>query len=654
MKKVFVLFQWFVVTLIVVGYAWYLLRPKPEPEREPEAWHSWKGFYAVSYEGITRDEDPRYVSPGRLNEQLGALHGAGFKTITPGDVLRFYREGTPLPEKAVLLIFEGGRKDSLIRSTPILQHFGYSAVMAVPTFVTDEWGHHQVKEGDIGKIAGMDHWTLASMGHDANKTIAIDESRLEGHFLSNRKWHKGRRETEEEFARRVTEDYRTAAELLTTGGAPPLLYLYPFADPGTGRLADPMAAQLNRQVVRDYHQLAITGSGDPFNGLRDNPYHLTRLRARGDWTGEDLLAEIERFSPNLTSVDYISTGERWFAEGPVAEREGGVRIAPDGRVLLRGSSDWMDARIRFSWQLRGDGLACLYLRFAGPHAYIRLTSSAEGMRIQERLYNQMHTVAWHPYTEGPTNRHTVEVRIKRNRLWVSCDGTAVIDPAPVSRTVDHGKIQFIHEDEGAVTLYDFEAEALPPLYLVGPALLELPDDVRRRVTYWVPPWFGMEERPEFDLSRSRRDAVLAAAAEGIAAIPRINPAGELDLQQVEAVMSELRAVRDDPLMGALIDSIAVSGYHPKLIEACRAEAVQIVSIISPETALSIAESPPDPAPGILLITEGPQQREALEALMYHIPAHHLVAEGLRLADRPYGVAGAMRSEALRSAKREAE
>ena len=98
-------------------------------ESDKSTWTNKEGFLTLSYVGVSRNDSAYLVSKKKLDEHLGALHEAGYVTIDIEDVLNFYNEGTPLPEKALLLIFEDGRKDSFLFAQPILEKYNYKAVM---------------------------------------------------------------------------------------------------------------------------------------------------------------------------------------------------------------------------------------------------------------------------------------------------------------------------------------------------------------------------------------------------------------------------------------------------------------------------------------------------------------------------------------------
>ena len=103
--------------LAVFGYFIYETAFKRDtpPVHDRAAWTQRDGFVALSYGGITIDDHvTSLVSKNLLREQLQRLRQAGYQTVTTADIVAFYEQNKPLPEKALYLMFEGGRKDSVL------------------------------------------------------------------------------------------------------------------------------------------------------------------------------------------------------------------------------------------------------------------------------------------------------------------------------------------------------------------------------------------------------------------------------------------------------------------------------------------------------------------------------------------------------------
>ena len=148
-------------------------------------------------------ENPTTVAVDRFEEQLVRLAELGYNVVDLDAVLDHYGLGTPLPEKAVLITFDDGYRDTLENALPALQKCGYPAVIFVPVaYMEDEtplphearlvergvrnrtldWG--LMRELDAAGVRveshGIAHRPLAEISLDeAVREIAVSKLKLE-------------------------------------------------------------------------------------------------------------------------------------------------------------------------------------------------------------------------------------------------------------------------------------------------------------------------------------------------------------------------------------------------------------------------------------------------------------------------------------------
>jgi peptidoglycan/xylan/chitin deacetylase (PgdA/CDA1 family) len=72
------------------------------------------------------------VPVGLFDEQMAQLREFGYTPVALDSVIDHYVDGTPLPLGAVLITFDDGYRDNLANAVPILQRYGYPAVLFVP------------------------------------------------------------------------------------------------------------------------------------------------------------------------------------------------------------------------------------------------------------------------------------------------------------------------------------------------------------------------------------------------------------------------------------------------------------------------------------------------------------------------------------------
>lgn len=74
---------------------------------QPQEHGGEKGFIAISYPGLTRSKslESKIVNVNAFEQQLKALRGSGYETITQQDILNYFFYNGSLPEKALFFDF---------------------------------------------------------------------------------------------------------------------------------------------------------------------------------------------------------------------------------------------------------------------------------------------------------------------------------------------------------------------------------------------------------------------------------------------------------------------------------------------------------------------------------------------------------------------
>ncbi len=92
------------------------------------------------------DSEPAlFVSAARFETQIRFLARRGYVGIRPSDWTAWLRNATPLPEKPVLVTFDDAIADLHDHAFPVLQRYGFNAVVFVPTncvAIGNLWNHH--------------------------------------------------------------------------------------------------------------------------------------------------------------------------------------------------------------------------------------------------------------------------------------------------------------------------------------------------------------------------------------------------------------------------------------------------------------------------------------------------------------------------------
>ncbi|MBP7275704.1 MAG: polysaccharide deacetylase family protein [Kiritimatiellae bacterium] len=647
MKKIMsYLLQWLVLIALAVPVGRAAFRRAPPPETKAEDWRNWEGFHVLSYAGLARhDTDPEYATSDRLGEHLAALRKAGYRTISPAEAEAFLAGRAPLPGRSLLLIFEGGRKDAFIRATPLLQREGYRAALAIPTQFLNHWSGFFLGPRDLRKIAQLPWWDVGSMGHRAVNDHAGRHANGGGHYLSRRRSVNGHTETDAEFSQRILADYETSAsELAARIGRPPPFFLYPFADAGAGPEADPLAERINRDAVTRLFRMAFSRAGQSFNGAGSDPWALTRLRVRGDWSGDDLLARLEQDRPANGQTLELGTAEDWRMESGAEWADRPELTLPAGSLAWRRrTANWSDGEIRVALTPDAEGIAAVYARYRGPRSYVRAVLEPQGIRLQERLPDRLQTLAWIERPSG--GPAALSLRLRGNRLWLSVDGRAAAGPVPLTARTGSGMLGCGGE-AGSVAVTAFHAEPHPVRWILADQWSSVEESRRDTAAAWLPVMFNAGEPSR--VSDAQSEDLLKAAAAGVETIPVVCRVAECPAENAEMVARAVDAALRARNLHPLVRRVALDGRSAPLADAFRALGYPPVHIIAlPEAdamARSLMEAEGDDA--IVLRDIGPPGGAVMAHLQHLIPSRRWMVAGIPSDEGSPGVQLATRADYL--------
>lgn len=143
-----------------------LLALYPQRYVSPESVPGQQGFAALRYAGVNRHGTDGAVSPGRLREQLSALRGEGYVSVG-GEEIRAYREtGTPLPEKAIYIVFADGGAETALLADPVLRDLGFKA--AFPAKASgSHWDYRGMPQAALDAYLQSGYWEETLPGFTA-------------------------------------------------------------------------------------------------------------------------------------------------------------------------------------------------------------------------------------------------------------------------------------------------------------------------------------------------------------------------------------------------------------------------------------------------------------------------------------------------------
>jgi hypothetical protein len=647
MKRAFVLFQWIVFIALVGVFAWGVGRKAPPPDYDPASWNNWDGFCAISFSGVPPLRDSHYVNKEGLEEDFAALKQAGFHTIKPEDAAAFLAGRAPLPQNALLILFEGGRKDSFIAATPLLRKYGLVATYGVPAGLTEKWGSFYVRKGDVHRLAGDTHWSFASMGRNAMDLIRTSEEGEKKPFLTHRLWRGGRAENDAELRARIADDCKRASSMIEhEAGRKTVAYIAPYQIGGPWSDTDEATVRANVYSIEQHHEIAFMRHEGPFNPATTGPRNLTRLHVGGDLTGDELVKSLRGSMPRKEAVEGIHAAAReWITLGPARADGEKIVVGIRGRAWLQGTGGWSDLNVFARLHRDRSAIPAVYVRYTGPDAYLRVSMDSDTIRVQERLGARMQTLASQKIAHPDRTGNDVEIRAKGNRAWVTVDGDLIGGaPVPLTDATGCGAIGITSEG-GNTTLTDFSAKPLASIFAFAQSAAQIPEAKRPAVTAILPVWYRAPEQAQLD-DLQRRTAIIAGTG-GIETIPIVEFSTNLNAVTADAYSRQIASTLEDPATQALVHRVALRGYAPELASALSRRGLGVVLILPPAEAQRIATAAAPALAGLSILIDAPEKnaaaesRAALEKLLHICSANRLIVTGGIARQLPFGVGTAV-------------
>ncbi|MDO5549259.1 MAG: polysaccharide deacetylase family protein [Eubacteriales bacterium] len=222
-------------------------------------------YHSVTDEG----ESPGayVISPKRLEEDLQYLNENGFETVTVSDVIAFVEDGTPLPEKPVMLTFDDGYYNNYANAYPLLLRYRMCAVLSPVGTLTEQFTALDEPENEIWSYCTG--WELQEMADSG--LVELQNHSYDFHTLSPRKGClRNSGEALETYQTVFADDTQKAqAVFARLGIAEPVCYTYPYG----------ACSEESEQLVKRCGFSASLGCEEGINRLIEgDPSQLFRMK----------------------------------------------------------------------------------------------------------------------------------------------------------------------------------------------------------------------------------------------------------------------------------------------------------------------------------------------------------------------------------------
>lgn len=195
------------------------------------------------------------MTPAQFEAQMRYLKDGGYSTTSLDAVYRALTEGTPLPEKPVVVTIDDGRANQYENAVPVLERYGFTATYFVFTNAIDREGYFSEAQIDA----------LAAVGNE---------------FCSHSRYHPYlTKSTDEDLVAEIVGSKKTLEEKL---GAEVRCFGYPFGlsdERVTSAVRDAgysFARGLRhgvahrREDLLDMHAYIVTGDFSQFKSIMEN------------------------------------------------------------------------------------------------------------------------------------------------------------------------------------------------------------------------------------------------------------------------------------------------------------------------------------------------------------------------------------------------
>ena len=350
-----------------------------------------KGFVALSYFGVARIGTQQIIGVERLREHLKVLKDQGYVTITQQDVIDYYQTGKLLPEKALFLMFEDGRRDTVIYAQNILEDLNFKATILTYPEKFEKKDTKFLLPPELIDLEKTSYWEMGTNGYRlafintydryenyigeleplAHVSVQPYIGRKYNHYLMDyiRDEYFVPKESYEKMKDRISYDYERLRRLYSdTLGSVPKLYILMHSNTGSFGNNDNVSA-VNEFWIKELFKVNFNREGFCLNVRNSSPYDLTRMQPQAYWYKNHLLMRIkyDTFQPIEFAQGDLARQKSWDTLKGALEiqEETMILTTPPydmGLIRLKGNHEVADAKV--SVRLKGNkaGSQVIYLR----------------------------------------------------------------------------------------------------------------------------------------------------------------------------------------------------------------------------------------------------------------------------------------------------
>ncbi|MBN2491701.1 MAG: hypothetical protein JXQ29_12715, partial [Planctomycetes bacterium] len=433
--------QW-ALLLLAGALVWGLWPAAAVRRHEPAARRvEHDGFLAVAYAGVSQKGGGLRVTSETLRGHLEALIRAGYSPVTLEEVRAFVAEREPLPDRPLLLLFEDGRRETLLAAEKLLEERDIAATLVAHVAAMDRRSMSYPLWHHLRALAATGRWSFAVRASSELEAL-LREAATGGEETAaadgDAESAAARSEPEPAWRERLAAETEVLAAGIADrlGTASPVALVLAGAARGTAH--DP-ARQAVHAIVGGHFPLLFAAEGYAFNH-RDRPASgLSVLRVAPEWTGDELVRRLDAHRARRSPVRRFSERDWVFVHGAVACDGACVHLDPQGRrgaeAWLAGTESWQCLSGALALEPRADTQVWLLLRAQPGGDSLRLGWTGEAVELQARsAEGSFSRLASVPVAPGCA-RAEIEFRVLDRRVRFAVRGG---EPVPRSFPIPLG------------------------------------------------------------------------------------------------------------------------------------------------------------------------------------------------------------------------
>ena len=216
----------------------------------------------IMYHSILPDRQGTYiVHPDLLERDLAYLQENGYHTVTVADLIAYVDEGTPLPDKPIMLTFDDGYYNNYLYAHPLLKQYGMRAVISPIGAVSEFYSAHP-EEQDNPRYSHVTWEQLTDMTRSGVWEIQHHSYDLHHTDQGRKGVAQKQGESDTDYRRVLTDDLTHGSDLLTTHvGVTPTAFVYPFGAYTSG--TDPILREWGVRATLTCEERVSTVTRDP-------------------------------------------------------------------------------------------------------------------------------------------------------------------------------------------------------------------------------------------------------------------------------------------------------------------------------------------------------------------------------------------------------